>query len=563
MARGLTRSWSWLLSLFTLLTFTITNTLAQSEPEICDSSSITITTPQQLLELSNCTELIGDVIFNNIDTVDLNLYNVTAIRGMFQVHLANRTQRFSAQNLTFVGNLFMIAGDAVGSNMKDISMPKFNSSAGIDFTGMPKLRELEFPSRVNSSYPAIRITIMNTGLESIEGIGIDYNQVQQVYFGGNPNLKSIKLGLNTISTNLDIDGTGANPNISLSELEYLNTANIHHVGSLDFRKLKSMGGALGVYDSSTLETLSMPLLKQIGTRTLSVLAIANNSGLVNVLFPELEVITGGLTAENNPNWKRLTGFPKLMRVTDDIDMQGAFNIVEFPMLYNMTGNFEVVSSLGLKYNCKDLMRLNTDTSKPFVCDLYGTNVYRAADTPPDEQNKQEDSSAGLTGPKITGIAIGCLACVVVPLILIRFIVGKRRKARLRERHIDLYNHNFGPHELGSRSLPSSRAELPHHALSETYEIAPAKIRQELMGDLPLHELDAMSEHKKNPDITETPIPDSPIERVSTGAGGRFDSDVSRLDSDMSSEDIDDVYTDSIIHAYGDPEMDMRPHNILR
>ncbi|KAK6515043.1 hypothetical protein TWF506_007395 [Arthrobotrys conoides] len=557
MARALTTSWSGLLSFFTLLVFTITNTLAQSRPEICDSSSITITTPRQLLELSNCTELIGDVIFNNIDAVELNLYNVTAIRGMFQIHLANSTQRFSAKNLTMVGNLFMIAGNAEGSNMRDISMPKFNSTAGIDFTGMPKLRELEFPSRVNSSYPAIRITIMNTGLESIEGIGIDFTQVQQVYFGGNPNLKSIKLGLNIISTNLDLDGTGANPNVSFPELEYLNTANIHEVGSLDFRKLKSMGGALGVYDSSTLETLSMPLLKKIGTRTLSVLAIANNSGLTNVLFPELEEITGGMTAENNKNWRRLNGFPKLMRVTDDIDMKGTYTLIEFPMLYNLTGNFEVFSSAGLTYDCKDLLRMNTDTSKPFVCDPYGTNVFRAGDLPPEEESKRGDDSSSLTGPKITGIAIGCLACVVVPLILIRFIVGRRRKARLRERNI--YNHNFGPHELGSRSMPSSRAELPHHAMSETYEIAPAKIRQELMGDIPLHELDAMSEHKKNPDITETPVPDSPIERVSTGAGGRFDSDVSRLESDMSS---DDEYTDSIIHAYGDPEMDMRPKNMI-
>ncbi|KAF3286701.1 hypothetical protein TWF970_008546 [Orbilia oligospora] len=517
-------SLSSLLSLLTLLIFTITNTLAQSEPEICDSSSITITTPRQLLELSNCTELIGDVIFNNIDSVELNLYNVTAIRGMFQIHLANRTQRFSAQNLTMVGNLFMIAGNADGSNMRDISMPKFNSTAGIDFT---------------------------------EGIGIDFTQVQQVYFGGNPNLKSIKLGLNTISTNLDLDGTGASPNVSFPELEYLNTANIHEVGSLDFKKLKSMGGALGVYDSATLETLSMPLLKKIGTRTLSVLAIANNSGLTNVLFPELEEITGGVTAEGNKNWRRLNGFPKLMRVTDDIDMKGTFTLIEFPMLYNLTGNFEVVSSAGLKYDCKDLLRMNTDTSKAFVCDPYGTNVFRAADLPPEEQSKHDDGESGLTGPKITGIAIGCLACVVVPLILIRFIVGRRRKARLRERNI--YNHNFGPHELGSRSLPSSRAELPSHAMSETYEIAPAKIRQELMGDIPLHELDTMSEHKKNPDITETPVPDSPIERVSTGAGGRFDSDVSRLESDISSED---EYTDSIIHAYGDPEMDMKPKNMI-
>ncbi|KAK6355907.1 hypothetical protein TWF718_000286 [Orbilia javanica] len=554
--RALTTSLSGLLSLLTLFIFTITNTLAQSEPEICDSSSITITTSQQLLELSNCTELIGDVIFNYINVAELNLYNVTAVRGMFQVHLANVTRKFSAQNLTMVGNLFMISGDAEGSNITEISMPKFNSTAGIDFTGMPKLRELEFPSRVNSSYPAIRITIMNTGLDSIEGIGIDYTQVQQVYLGGNPNLKSVSLGLTTISTNLDIDGAGASPNISFPELEYLNTANIHGVGSLDFKKVRSMGGALGVYDSPTLETLAMPLLKKIGTRTLSVLAIANNSALTNVLFPDLEEITGGMTAQNNDNWRRLTGFPKLAKVTDDIDMNGVFTIVEFPMLYNLTGNFEVVSSAGLRYDCRDLMRMNPDTSKPFVCDPYGTNVFRAADLPPEEQAKQDDGGSGLTGPKITGIAIGCLACVVVPLILIRFIVGRRKKAKLRERNI--YNQSFGPHELGSRSLPSSRAELPAHAMTETYEIAPAKIRQELMGDVPLHELDAMSEHKKTPDITETPVPDSPIERVSTGAGGRFDSDVSRLESDISS---DDGYTDSIIHAYGHPDLDMRPTNM--
>lgn len=560
MARA-SASWSGLLSLFALLIFAVTNTLAQStskEPEICDSSSITITTPQQLLELSNCTELIGDVIFNNINSVELNLYNVTAIRGMFQIHLANNTQRFSAQNLTTVGNLFMIQGSIEGgSNMKEISMPKFNSTAGIDFTGMPKLQELEFPSRVNSTYPAIRVTIMNTGLKSIDGLGIDFTQVQQVYFGGNPNLKSIKLGLKIISTNLDIDGAGGKPNVSFSDLEYLNTANIHDVGSLDFGSLTSMGGALGVYDSSDLQTLEMPLLKQIGTKTLSVLAIANNSGLTNVLFPELEVITGGMTAENNKNWKRLTGFPKLMRVTDDIDMKGAYTIIEFPMLYNLTGNFDVTSSTGLNYDCRDLMRMNSDTSKPFVCDPYGTNIYRAADLPPGEQNQGHDDNSSLTGPKITGIAIGCLACVVGPLILIRFIVGRRRKAKLRERNI--YNRNFGPHELGSRSLPSSRAELPHHAMSETYEIAPAKLRHEMVGDIPMHEMDAASEYKKNPNITETPVPDSPIERVSTGAGGRFDSDVSRLESDVSS---DDGYTDSIVHAYGDPDMDMRPKNMI-
>ncbi|EPS36151.1 hypothetical protein H072_10371 [Dactylellina haptotyla CBS 200.50] len=542
-------SWSIVLSFLALLILNVANTHAATktpEPAICDSSSIIATTPEQLLELANCTELVGDVYLNNINSVELNLFNVTSIRGMFQIHLANNTQRFSAQNLTSVGGLFMVAGSIEGgSNMEEISMPKFNSTAGLDLTVMPKLRNLAFPSRINNPNPAIRITIMNTGLESIDGLNIDYDQIQQVYFGGNPNLKDINMSLKQISVNLDVDGAGAKPNISFPNLEYLNTANIHDISAAKFPKLATMGGALGVYDSSNLTTLEMPALTQIGTLTLSVLAIANNSGLEDVIFPELQSITGGITAENNKNWRRLNGFPKLMLVTDDINMKGAYTLVEFPMLYNLTGNFEIDSSSGLSYGCKDLEKMNTDTSKPFVCDPYGANIFRPSDSQPTE-NKQSKDSGPLTGPKITGIAIGCLACVVVPLILFRFIAGRRRKAKLREK--DIYNRNWNPVDYGSRSLPSSRAELPPHAMEGPYEMPPAKIRQELVGDIPLHEIDGMTGGKRSMDVSAMPVPDSPIERVSTG--GRFDSDVSRLDSDVSS---DDEYNDSIAHAFGDPE----------
>ncbi|KAF3932187.1 hypothetical protein ABW20_dc0109060 [Dactylellina cionopaga] len=556
----ITISWSSLLSLFALLILNVANTLAagRKEPEICDSSSVIITTPDQLAELSNCTALVGDVYLNNINSVELNLDGVEVIRGMFQIHLADNTQRFSAENLTTVGGLFMVAGNIEdGSNMSEIYMPKLNHTAGLDLTRMPKLKNLEFPSRINNPTPAIRVTIMNTGLQSLDGLNIDYDQIQQVYFGGNPKLKDIKMTLKKITVNLDIDGSIAKPNVSFPELSYLNTANIHDVGQLDFRNLESMGGALGVYDSTDLIKLEMPKLKEIGAITLSVLAIANNTGLEDVIFPELEQITGGITAENNPEWRRLNGFPKLMLVTDDVDMKGAFTIVEFPMLYNLTGNFEIISTSGLTYHCKDLENLNTDTSKPFLCDPYGANIFRPADLPDGQKKKKEDDS-GLTGPKITGIAIGCLACVVGPLILFRFIVGRRRKAKLREK--DIYNHShFNPIDYGSRSLPSSRAELPPHALSGPYELPPAKLRQELQGDIPMHEMDGMSDYNKRMvDVNTMPVPDSPIERVHTAG---FDSDVSRLDSDVSSDD--DEYSDSIVQAYSDPDVEARtPKNMI-
>ncbi|KAJ6258898.1 hypothetical protein Dda_5793 [Drechslerella dactyloides] len=538
-----------LLSLLALLAVNVVNTsAATAEPEICDNSRIDITTPNQLAVLANCTDVTGDVYLQNVNTVEINLDRLKVIRGMVQIYLADSTLRFSASNLSTIGGLFMIAGSLNGSsNLNEISMPRLKSVPGLDLTWMPNLRDLDFPSRINSPQPAIRLTIMNTGLETIENLNIDYASIQQVYFGANQNLKDIVLNLKNITVNLDLDGAGAKPNVSFPQLEYLNTANIHDVSGLHFDKLVSMGGALGVYDSSNLTTLEMPVLKQIGTRTLSVLAIANNTGLESVMFPSLEQITGGITSDNNRRWKRLNGFPNLMRVTDDIDMNGGFTMIDFPRLYNLTGKFEITSTSGLAYDCNDLAKKNTNTSKPFICDPYGQNVFRAADAPAPERPKSDEGD--LTGPKITGIAIGCLACVVGPLILLRFIIGRRRKARLREK--DVYNQNFNPIDWGGRSLPSSRAELPPHAIGERYELPAAKLRQELPGDLPLHELDeiaAGSIHRKTPDVTTLQVPDSPIERASSGRG--FDSDVSRLDSELSSDD-DDEYADSIVHAYGD------------
>ncbi|KAF3909782.1 hypothetical protein ABW21_db0200173 [Orbilia brochopaga] len=548
----LTLSWRFLFSLPLLLLANIDNTIAATaEPELCDSSRIDISTPDQLAVLRNCTDVTGDVYLRNINTVEINLDRLKAIHGMVQVYLADSTLRFSAYNLTTVGGLFMMAGSLNGSsNLREISMPKLKSVPGLDLTWMPNLRDLRFPSRINNPQPAIRLTIMNTGLESVTDLNIDYTSIQQVYFGANPNLKDINLSLKSITVNLDIDGAGSKPNVSFPQLQYLNTANIHDVSSLDFVKLESMGGALGVYDSSNLKTLEMPLLTQIGTKTLSVLAIANNTGLENVLFPSLQQITGGITSDNNKNWKRLNGFPNLMLVTDDIDMKGYFTMIDFPMLYNLTGKFDVTSASGLSYDCTDLEKKNTNTSKPFICDPYGQNIFRAADLPP-PQNPGSDKS-DLTGPKITGIAIGCLACVVGPLILLRFIIGRRKKARLREK--DVYNQTFNPIDWGSRSLPSSRAELPPHAIGERYELPAAKVRQELPGDLPLHELDeiaARSIHRnsKTPDVSTLQVPDSPIDRLSTGRG--FESDVSRLDSSEIDSDDDDEYADSIVHAYSD------------
>ncbi|KAF3922501.1 hypothetical protein AA313_de0209782 [Arthrobotrys entomopaga] len=561
-----------LLSLLALLFLNLSNTtLAASaplQPAICDNSSVIVTTPDELFELSNCTHLVGDVYLNNIDSVELHLYNVTSIGGMFQIHLANNTQRFSALNLTTIGGLFMVAGDAENSSqLEQLDIPNLNSTSGLDLTRMPLLRELEFPSRINNPYPAIRVTIMNTGIEDLEPLNIDYEQIQQIYFGGNPNLNNITMRLKQVTVNMDIDGAGGAPTVSFPDLTYLNTANIHNVSTLGFPKLKTMGGALGVYDSVNLKSLSLPMLEQIGTKTLSVLAIANNTALEEVLFPVLTQITGGITTENNKKWQRLTGFPELQLVTDNIDMHGAFTIVSFPQLYNLTGSFSIVSSAGLTYSCTDLEKMNTDTSKPFVCDPYGANVYRAADTPVTDA-KKTDQGSPLTGPKITGIAIGCLAAVVAPLIFIRFLVGRKRKAKLKEK--DIYNRHWNPVDYGSRSLPGSRAELPTEP--GPFELPPAaKIRQELVGDIPLHEMDITPPRKNKVDVSTMPVPDSPIERVSTaGTGGRFDSDVSRLDTDdVSSEDEEDEYNDSIVHAYvvdHDSEMGAHPssmHDTLR
>ncbi|EWC44154.1 hypothetical protein DRE_06979 [Drechslerella stenobrocha 248] len=535
-----------LCSLLALLVLHIVGTLAATrQPEICKSSNVTITTPEELAVFANCTNVVGDVYIRNVNTVELNIDHLEVIRGMVQVYLADSTIRFSAYNLTTIGGVFMITGNPGGSsNMQEISMPNFNSTPGLDFLWMPQLRDLAFPARIDNPQPAIRLTVANTGLESVGNLNLDYERIQHVTFRDNPNLKDIQLNLKNITVNLDIDGTGAQPAVSFPRLGYLNTANIHDVSSLGFENVEYLGGALGVYDSSNLTTLEMPNLKQIGTRTLSVLAIANNSALSNVSFPALEQITGGITADNNKRWQRLNGFPELKVVTDDISMQGVYTLVDFPMLYNLTGKFQVISAAGLSFGCKDLEKKNSNTSKPFTCDPSGANVFRAADKPlPGPDHSQEK---GLTGPKITGIAIGCLACIVGPLILLRFIIGRKRKARLREK--DVYSNNFNPIDWGSRSLPSSRAELPPHAIGERYELPAAKVRQELQGDLPLHELDDMVRYRKSSDYDLIQLPESPIERVSTGRG--FESDVSRLDSEASS---DDGYADSIVQSYG--EMD--------
>ncbi|KAF3940355.1 hypothetical protein ABW19_dt0202111 [Dactylella cylindrospora] len=529
------------------LLLNIANTFAQ---QLCDETPLTITTVDQLEELGNCTSVPGDLTVYYVDAVNVTLDSLHYVGGMMQIHLADRSTKISAANLTSIGGLFMIAGGIEGqSNMRNISMPLLNTTAGLDFTSMPKLRELEFPGRINNPVPAIRITIMNTGLDSIEGMNIDYTMIQQVYFGGNPNLSKINLGLTNITVNLDIDGSGAKPNVSFPELGYLNTANIHDVSSLDLGKVEYMGGALGVYDCTDLLTLDMPMLKQIGTKTVSVLTIANNTELENVLFPELEIITGGITTENNKNWRRLNGFPQLKLVTDDVEMKGTFTFVEFPMLYNLTGNFSVISSAGLTYNCRDLEKMNTDTSKPFICDPYGTNVFRAAAG--EEPESKKSAEEALTGPKITGIAIGCLAAVIIPLLFIRWLIVRRRKKNmLREKDHFSNFHAHGPRELDSRSTrtPGSRVELPTHAFGMPYELPAAKLRPELQGDIPMHEMDDGTQgYKNSAEVTAFPIPDSPIERVYS----------SRLGSEISSDDEDDGR--SSMRRAGD---NVRPQNMI-
>lgn len=217
----------------------------------------------------------------------------------------------SGSSLQTIGDAFRLENVQI---LSTLNFPQLSQVGSIEWTGVPNLQGLSFTTGLSE---AESVTIINTGLTSLDGINLD--SVDTFVVTNNNYLTSISMQVESISDRIELAANGRDVEAEFPNLQWAYNMSLANVSSVSIPSLSSVNGSLGFY-SNFIEGVSAPNLTNVGGS----LSFVANADLTNASFPELTTVGGGLLIANNTAFEEIVGFPALRRVGGAVDFSGNF-----------------------------------------------------------------------------------------------------------------------------------------------------------------------------------------------------------------------------------------------
>ena len=284
-----------------------------SPAQSCGSSGATTTIQNagDASALSSCQTYTGSIAIATDTSDDLDFGDLRAISGSLSASEVDQLSSISAAGLQRIGDAFKLENIQI---LSTLNFPQLSEVGSIEWTGLPTLSGLSFTTGLQE---ASSLTIINTGLQSLDGINLQ--NVDTFIVTNNNFLNEISMQVGSIADRIELSANGRDVSAEFPNLEWAYNATLNNLTSLSMPSLSSINGSFGI-NSNFFESMAAPNLTNVGG-TLSFVA---NAALTNVSMPELKTVVGGLLIANNSKFDEID-FESLARVGGAIDITGDYS----------------------------------------------------------------------------------------------------------------------------------------------------------------------------------------------------------------------------------------------
>ncbi|KUI72888.1 Protein ecm33 [Cytospora mali] len=310
----------------------------------CTSSTFTISSAAQATALAGCKSVSGSILIPSTSDNTLDLSGPTTIDGDLTVENNGAIITLQSSSLASLTGTFTLSNVTL---LSTLSMPALTSVGSIKWQSLPALNSLSFTSSVSSAESVI---ISDTFLENLDGI--DLESVGTMDINNNRRLTKFDTSLKNLTSMLSMQANGASLSVSMPNLIWIANMTIANVTEFSTPSLEVVNGSAR-FDSNYFTSFSAP---NMTSTTSGDISFINNADLTNISFPALKSVGGGLTIVNNTALEEITDFPHLANVGGAIKLGGNFSAVEFPVLEDVKGTFELSSTGDISDSCTTLKK---------------------------------------------------------------------------------------------------------------------------------------------------------------------------------------------------------------
>lgn len=258
--------------------------------------------------ISKCSSLKGRVEIIGYEDQLLTLNELQKIDGILEVSDSSALVRMEAKNLHTISDSFRMSKL---TTLAIISMPNLSTVKLLDWRVLPLLATINLGQLEETESVIISDTSLS-GLSGFSGTDMDVFDINNNRF-----LEFVHSEVQHIRGMLHISANANGAIVELPGLVESRNISIHNVGDLNMRSLRTVRGAVSLYDNLFL-SLELPGLQTIdGT-----LSIAQNYALVWASFSLLSEVGGGLQVVNNSELTAIDFFPNLTMVGGALELMG-------------------------------------------------------------------------------------------------------------------------------------------------------------------------------------------------------------------------------------------------
>lgn len=307
------------------------------------TSTTTVNSQAEATKLASCRTVKGSVLIGTISGSSIDISGPQEITGDLSVLDNGDLENFQSSSLRTVGGAFTLR------NVTKLSTLTFSSLTSVRALAWQSVTNLNSVT-LGPLSKADEVTISDTFLDTLTGLNL--TSVNKLDINNNRRLKKFSTGLENLSDILNIQANGIGLDVDLPDLTWISNMTIANVTKFSVPSLQVVNGSIR-FDSNYFETFSAPNLTHTESGDIS---FVGNGALLNMTFPKLTSIGGGLLIANNTGLDKVTYFPKLTDVGGAIKLRGNFTEVDFPELNVVKGAFDVSSTGDVKSSCEELSK---------------------------------------------------------------------------------------------------------------------------------------------------------------------------------------------------------------
>lgn len=274
----------------------------------CIADKFRIETARDLLSITQCDTITGDVEIANYDEPTIHMERVQVIDGSLVVVGSPSLMRLSANVLRTITHLFRMENLHL---MGLVELPALEKVAAIEWRVLPLLSQATLgPVRGVES-----VVISDTLLTEV--LGISAKHMLHLDINNNRFLEHVSFDVERVSHSVNIAGNAFNLAADLSRLKLTANMSISNVMSLDMASLEEVRRSVSVVQNLFANVLFPALTRVSGS-----FRLGQNPSVTSAAFPLVEEVGGGVLLVNNTQLAVVDCFPNLTSIGGALELAG-------------------------------------------------------------------------------------------------------------------------------------------------------------------------------------------------------------------------------------------------